>query len=203
LATLSQDLDRRLKTLLKDNPRLPGLPLSQVPGWMPSACPARLRPALADWWIQHGPVALEHDHLVPAGERQQMSATDQALFDEILHEIDAAAFQPPGAAGLRCCTPRNEKRVRQLIDLAVTQRKLVRIADDLWLHERRWQELVQLVADAIQKRGGITVADVRTLLNSSRKYVVPIVEALDAAGITRRSGDLRQLGPKAPAQPQE
>jgi selenocysteine-specific elongation factor len=203
LATLSQDLDRRLKTLLKDNPRLPGLPLSQVPGWMPSACPARLRPALADWWVQHGPVALEHDHIVPAGQRQQMSAADQALFDEILRELDEAAFQPPGPAGLRCCTPRNEKRIRQLIDLALTQRKLVRIANDLWLHERRWQELVQLVADAIKKQGGITVADIRTLLNSSRKYVVPIVEALDAAGITRRSGDLRQLGPKAPAQPNQ
>jgi selenocysteine-specific elongation factor len=52
-------------------------------------------------------------------------------------------------------------------------------------------------------RGGapVTVADIRSMLNSSRKYVVPLVERLDAAGITRRQGDLRSLGPKAPAGP--
>jgi len=43
----------------------------------------------------------------------------------------------------------------------------------------------------------VTVADIRTILDSTRKYVVPIVESLDAAGITKRVGDNRVLGPKA------
>jgi selenocysteine-specific elongation factor len=197
LQALSDDLDRRLKAFIEANPRLPGLARAQAPAWMPGSCPPRLPQALAEWWVNQGPVALEHDHIVPAGKRQELPQADQALLEALLREFDAGAFQPPLIGELECRTPRNEKRVRELIDLAVAQGKLVRFAPDMWLHERRWKELVERVTGAIRERGGITVADIRTLLNSSRKYVVPIVEALDAAGVTRRAGDLRQLGPKS------
>ena len=99
----------------------------------------------------------------------------------------------------KCRTPRNQKRVRELVDLAVVRGELVRVADGLWLHRRRWDELTQRVAAAIRARGQLAVADIRTLLDSSRKFVVPIVERLDAQEITRRTGDFRTLGPKAPA----
>ena len=197
LAALAENLGRRLKQFMHDNPRLPGLPRSQWPGWMPGACVARNRPALAEWFIKAGFVAIDHDHLVPAGQRQQMSDADQALFQAIIEEIDQAAYQPPGLANLACRTPQNEKRVRQLIGLAMTQRKLVRITNDMWLHERRWRELTEAVVAAIHERGPLTVSDIRTLTQSSRKYVVPIAEALDAAGITRRVGDARELGQRA------
>ena len=35
--------------------------------------------------------------------------------------------------------------------------------------------------------------DIRDLLGSTRKYVVPLMEHLDASGATTRSGDLRRL----------
>jgi selenocysteine-specific elongation factor len=197
LQALADDLDRRLMAFIQANPRLPGLARAQAPAWMPGSCPPRLRQALAEWWVSHGPVALEHDHIVSAGKRRELPPADQTLLDALLKEFELAAFQPPLIAELKCRTPRNEKRVRELVDLAVAQGKLVRFAPDMWLHERRWKELVECVTGAIRQRGGVTVADIRTLLNSSRKYVVPIAEALDAAGITRRAGDLRQLGPKS------
>ena len=38
-----------------------------------------------------------------------------------------------------------------------------------------------------------TVADVRDLLGTSRKYVVPLMEHLDASGVTIRTGNIRRL----------
>jgi hypothetical protein len=35
--------------------------------------------------------------------------------------------------------------------------------------------------------------DIRDLLNSTRKFVVPLMEHLDTTGATVRSGDLRRL----------
>ena len=35
-------------------------------------------------------------------------------------------------------------------------------------------------------------------LNLTRKYAVPLCEWLDAEGVTRRRGDVRVLGPRAP-----
>ncbi|MFN8038523.1 MAG: selenocysteine-specific translation elongation factor [Acidimicrobiales bacterium] len=43
---------------------------------------------------------------------------------------------------------------------------------------------------------GVTVGDVREVLDASRKYVVPLLEVLDATGRTRRRGDRRIAGPR-------
>jgi selenocysteine-specific elongation factor len=37
----------------------------------------------------------------------------------------------------------------------------------------------------------MTVSDVRQALGTSRKYAVPLLEHLDARGLTRRVGDVR------------
>jgi selenocysteine-specific elongation factor len=45
----------------------------------------------------------------------------------------------------------------------------------------------------IKEKGSITVAEARTMFNSSRKYVLPLLEYLDQQRITRRAGDDRVL----------
>jgi len=198
LDKLGQDLVRRLKQYMTDNPRLPGLPQSQWVGWMPGACPQRLRPVLADWFIERGRAVVTNGHIVPAGEQQTMAPADQALLTAILAEFAAGAYQPPALEALQCRTPRNAQRVRELVELAAKRGQLMRIADGIWLHADRWTELVARLAETVRTRGPVTVADIRTMCNSSRKFIVPLVERLDALGITRRQGDLRTLGPKAP-----
>ena len=44
--------------------------------------------------------------------------------------------------------------------------------------------------------GTLSVGDVRELLGSSRKYVVPLLEQFDREGFTRRRGDVRVAGPR-------
>ena len=38
---------------------------------------------------------------------------------------------------------------------------------------------------------GLTVAEIRDLLGTTRKYAIPLCEYLDRIGVTRREGDLR------------
>jgi hypothetical protein len=52
-----------------------------------------------------------------------------------------------------------------------------------------------LVRDAIRQRGELSVAEIRDLLGTTRKYAVPLCEWLDATGATVRRGDTRILGP--------
>ena len=53
----------------------------------------------------------------------------------------------------------------------------------------------QAVVEALRERPRLTVADIRDLLGSTRKYVVPICGWLDRNGVTRRRGDERIAGP--------
>jgi selenocysteine-specific elongation factor len=46
---------------------------------------------------------------------------------------------------------------------------------------------------------GFTVAELRDELGITRKHALPLVNELDARGVTRRRGDLRIGGPRLPA----
>jgi selenocysteine-specific elongation factor len=59
------------------------------------------------------------------------------------------------------------------------------------------EEARRRIRAALAERGAVTVADVRDLLGSTRKYVLPILNRLDAEGVTRRRGDERIPGPAA------
>jgi selenocysteine-specific elongation factor len=78
---------------------------------------------------------------------------------------------------------------REAIDAAVRSGALVRIAPDLVVTAG----FVSRAVDAVNEAGpaGITVSAVRQRLGTSRKFAVPLMEHLDRAGLTRRSGDLR------------
>jgi selenocysteine-specific elongation factor len=45
----------------------------------------------------------------------------------------------------------------------------------------------------IEQHGQISVAEARDLFNTSRKYILPLMEHLDAIGLTVRDGDFRRL----------
>jgi selenocysteine-specific elongation factor len=55
----------------------------------------------------------------------------------------------------------------------------------------------QRIAAAVVERGELTVADARDLLGTTRKFILPILNRMDAEGVTRRRGDLRIPGPRA------
>jgi selenocysteine-specific elongation factor len=49
------------------------------------------------------------------------------------------------------------------------------------------------IAAAMEARGQITLAEVRDLLGTSRKYAQALLEHMDSEGLTLRVGDARRL----------
>jgi selenocysteine-specific elongation factor len=45
---------------------------------------------------------------------------------------------------------------------------------------------------------GVTVAELRERLGTTRKWAVPLLTILDSRGVTRRRGDVRIAGPRLP-----
>ena len=53
--------------------------------------------------------------------------------------------------------------------------------------------MVKEVRKLIIAHGPVTAAQVRDHLNTSRRYVLALLEDLDAKGVTVREGDVRRL----------
>jgi selenocysteine-specific elongation factor len=55
---------------------------------------------------------------------------------------------------------------------------------------------VAKIVSILQENGKVSLAEVRDLFNTSRKYAQALLEHLDAIGITVRAGDYRKLRKK-------
>lgn len=80
-----------------------------------------------------------------------------------------------------------------LLNLLVEQRRVVKLSDDAVLLSSAYEEMVEQVVSYMKSHGKATVAEVRDLLHTSRKYALALMEHLDSRRITRRVGDERVL----------
>jgi selenocysteine-specific elongation factor len=76
-----------------------------------------------------------------------------------------------------------------LIDLG----RLIKLSEDVLLLAETYQSGVEQIRAHLIAHKTITVAQVRDLFNTSRKYALALMEYLDAQSITKRVGDERML----------
>ncbi|MCI0404829.1 MAG: selenocysteine-specific translation elongation factor, partial [candidate division Zixibacteria bacterium] len=82
---------------------------------------------------------------------------------------------------------------KEVLHFLVFSGQLVDVASDFFLPKSDFDKLAGEVKELIQKEGKTTAGRVRDVLGSSRKLVIPLLEKLDALGVTRRVGDERFL----------
>lgn len=73
------------------------------------------------------------------------------------------------------------------------QGRLVRLADDVAFPTDTFAGMLERVKVHLAANGKMTVAEVRDMFDTSRKYAIAFMEYLDAQHITRRIGDERVL----------
>jgi selenocysteine-specific elongation factor len=115
-----------------------------------------------------------------------LSPEQEEARSRLMQALDAASFTPPPAKELGADPA--------LISSLVQTGELVRVGD-FYLSAAKAREARSKVRSGIEKSGPLTVADIRDLLGTSRKYAVPLCEWLDQTGATLRRGDTRILGP--------
>ena len=191
------DLTHRLVGWLeryhKSHPELPGRHADTVLGWLERMTNRTLARPLFDRLIKAKTFKPLGRFVCLPEFAPELTGTDEKILAAMLDEIKTGGFQPPSLDGLSIAAQAGKKRLDRLATLAVALGELVQIDAKLYLHGEVEPLLRKKVAEMIRKEGGVTVAQIREALESSRKFVVPFVEYLDKAGFTKRVGDQRVL----------
>ena len=103
--------------------------------------------------------------------------------DTYIAQLDANPFSPPTDAHVN----------PELLALLIDRKQVVKVDGSVVFSANAYRQMVDAITRHIHDKGSITVAEARTLLNSSRKYVLPLLEYLDQQRLTRRTGDTRTL----------
>jgi selenocysteine-specific elongation factor len=119
----------------------------------------------------------------------RFSPEQERQTDQILQVLREAGISPPDRSELEA-----ELRVSpELVDALVAQGRLVEVAAGLLYERDALAAIVTRIRDDIQQHGPRTVAQIRDLLDASRKFALALVNYTDEHKITRRVGDERIL----------
>ncbi len=108
---------------------------------------------------------------------------------QLLDVLREAGVAPPDRAELESTLGVSP----ELTDALIAQGVLVEVAAGLVYDASTLSEVVERIRDDIRRHGPRTVAQIRDVLDASRKYVLAIVGYTDEHKITRRVGDTRVL----------
>ncbi len=131
---------------------------------------------------QGGEVAAATHHPALTSEQETAIAAFVA-------ELEGQPFNPPPLPDL----VRRYRLTPALLQYLVVDGRVVRVNDDTAFARSAYDDAVSRIRHHLVEHRTLTVAAARDVLGSSRRYVLPLLEWLDAQKITRRVGDDRIL----------
>jgi selenocysteine-specific elongation factor len=126
-------------------------------------------------------------HLALQGHAVNLTQADQERIDRIMKKFASNPHRPPSLK-----ESMNEIG-DDLLGFLLDTGKLVKVATDVVFEAETYQAMIEQIIAELGKRGTITVAEVRDIFGTTRKYSLALMEHLDAIGVTIREGDLRRL----------
>jgi selenocysteine-specific elongation factor len=126
---------------------------------------------------------------VAAGRATIGEVADPLADHHWVKALAAEPFAPPGADGV------DRGELRELV-----RRGTVIEQDGVYFAKTSIDHAIAILGEALEDQPtGLTVAEIRDLLGTTRKFALPILAHLDGTGVTRRREDVRIAGPRMPA----
>jgi selenocysteine-specific elongation factor len=182
----------RLASYHRDHPMLQGLPLEafrQLVGEL--ALAARVLEALCS----EGVVLQDGGGVRLAGHRPaippELSGGAAAL------RADLAAAGPAGRSTAELAARHPGIPAPDVAEFLVREGTAIRIGKDRYYDRTALESAARSVLVELKTRGQVTPSEVRVILGLTRKHIIPILEWMDAQGLTVRVGDARRPGAAA------
>jgi selenocysteine-specific elongation factor len=114
-------------------------------------------------------------------------SSQRAKIGTLLRKFEQNPYSPPSVK-------ESEAEVgAEVLNALIERNELITVSLDVIFRRQDYDLMVDRVKKEIEQKGTITLAETRTLFNTSRKYAQALLEHLDAIGLTLREGDFRKL----------
>jgi selenocysteine-specific elongation factor len=111
----------------------------------------------------------------------------QKSIEALVRKFQAAPWNTP--------SPKEAEQIvgAQVLAALIDLGQLLKLSEDVLLLPETYEVGVEKIRAHLIAQKTITVAQVRDLFTTSRKYALALMEYLDAQGVTKRQGDERVL----------
>ncbi|MDO9548504.1 MAG: selenocysteine-specific translation elongation factor [Candidatus Marinimicrobia bacterium] len=123
----------------------------------------------------------------------EFSDTQQQFIETLETDLKQAGFNPPDLKEIHQRSPLSEKDVQLIIAYLMEENRIVQIDRDKFIHGEIIEQGSQQIREYLTKNQPATVSELKDVLNTSRKWAIPILNYYDKIGLTTRVGDQRVL----------
>jgi selenocysteine-specific elongation factor len=191
--------DTYQKTLLsiiddftKKNPLKVGISKEELRMRLPAVDHHIFQSAL-DGCVRNSHIDVEKDKVkihATEGAAGKVAGEDE---NNILKTLLRHGLTPPGLKELSTETGKKEKDLRDILNRLSFEGKAVKIKGDMYFHRDAIDDLKQKAVAYLTTRKEMTPSDFKSVVDVSRKYMIPLLEYLDEIKLTIRTGDKRIL----------
>jgi selenocysteine-specific elongation factor len=135
-------------------------------------------------------------HLADHRAGGALTDEEQAIVQEIEDAFRAGGLHPPGIVDILMNDKERMRLYRYLIDKNTLHATWVAnkpktVSNTIVFHHETLENATKYLQNAIPPNQPFTPSDAKEHIQTSRKYLIPLLECLDKQGITKRQGDGR------------
>lgn len=197
--TLNDNLTRLLENFHADNPLRVGMQREELRNRLQAksnsaqssgaTIPLRFFNALIDSAVNAKLVGANDTVAWRTGFAPQLTPQQQRNADRLLGAFAQQKFSPPNSVDSLQMLDDDEF----LLEFLIESKQLIRLGSGVLFRQQDFDEMQQKIQAHARENSSVSLAEVRDIFQTSRKYAQAVLEEMDARKITRRDGDIRVL----------
>jgi selenocysteine-specific elongation factor len=149
--------------------------------------PAKTFNIILNFLITNYELRITHYAIAKPEHKIKFNEQEQLQVQNLMRKFEENPYTTPSVK--ECQQDLGEEIINALIESG----EFVTVSEDVIFLKKDYDEMVFKIKSEIKKKSKVTLAEVRDMLNTTRKYVQALLEHLDKIGVTTRDGDARKL----------
>jgi selenocysteine-specific elongation factor len=174
-------------------PLRPGWPKEEMRSRIFTGMPAKVFQQLLKALETDGEIKVMGDSIALFHFTPTLTGELGEIIEKIDQEYLAGSFQPPDWQETARRHNLEAAMSNEVLNFLVANNRLVKLEENVFLHSEVLTRGKELISGFLRDKGEITLAEARDLLDTSRKFALPLLSFLDRERITRRIEDKRVL----------
>jgi selenocysteine-specific elongation factor len=187
----TQQIVETLTAYHEESPVSPGM----LPDDLGDACSLgkHVVEAIVAQLVTQGKLIETNHRLALPDHCQQFSDEDRQLLETVETIFRRQLFRPPNVDELDGLTGASRANRDRIIGILCEHERLVEVASGLLFHQDAIQQARDRVVAHIRAEGRLESVQFKYLLDTTRKFAIPLLDYFDRIGVTRRVGNTRYL----------
>ncbi|MFP4457376.1 MAG: selenocysteine-specific translation elongation factor [Clostridia bacterium] len=189
LKELSGEIVRFLKDYHKKWPLRLGVPLAEGNSRFAENVNSRIFQELITEIEKMGLIVLDNNYLRLKDHKVTFEGENKILHEKIIELFRKEKYSPPEPTNIASQLNISEQRCLELVEAMNRQDEIVKINQDFYLLESLYKTSKERLVKYLENEESIDLGEFRNLLDTSRKYALPLLEHFDYIGLTKRRDD--------------